>query len=170
MADNKEVYITQQGLTRLEEELEFLRTVRRREVAERIIQAKEYGDITDNSEYEEAKNEQAFVEGRIMEIEKILRVAKVLEYKDVVSDSVTIGSRVVLKSLESKNEEEYVIVGNVEEVDPRRGYISANSPLGLAVINKKPGDEVYFDAPVGRLNYVVLEIKKGLDGPETAEA
>ncbi|MBT9129827.1 MAG: Transcription elongation factor GreA [candidate division WS2 bacterium] len=170
MVDNKDVYITQQGLTRLEEELEFLRTVRRKEVAERIIQAKEYGDITDNSEYEEAKNEQAFVEGRIMEIEKILRVAKVLEYKDVISDSITIGSRVVLKSLDSKNEEEYVIVGNVEEVDPRRGYISANSPLGLAVINKKPGDQVYFDAPIGRLNYVVLEIKKGLDGRETTEA
>ncbi len=170
MADNKDVFITQQGLTRLEEELEFLRTVRRKEVAERIIQAKEYGDITDNSEYEEAKNEQAFVEGRIMEIEKILRVAKILEYKDVVSDSVTIGSRVVLKSLDSMSEEEYVIVGNVEEVDPRRGYISANSPLGMAVANKKPGDEIYFDAPVGRLHYIVLEIKKGLDGRETAEA
>lgn len=170
MVESRDVYFTQQGLTSLEEELEYLRTVRRKEVAERIIQAKEYGDITDNSEYEEAKNEQAFVEGRIMEIEKTLRVAKVLNEKDITSDSVTIGSKVVLRSLDSKEEEEYIIVGNVEEVDPRRGFISANSPLGLAVINKKPGDELYFDAPVGRLSYVVLEIKKGLNGRETAKA
>ncbi len=158
MAETGRLYISKDGLKKLEEELEYLRTVRRKEVAERIVQAKEYGDITDNSEYEDAKNEQAFVEGRILELEKILRIATVLEERDLPSETVTIGSRVKLENITAGEEEEYVIVGNVEEVDPRKCYISAQSPLGHAVLGKRALEEFFIDALVGRISYRIKEI------------
>ena len=141
MSKDKEVILTADGLNKLEKELEYLKTVRRREVAERIKQAIEFGDITDNSEYEDAKNEQGFVEGRILTIEKMLRNARVLQDSDVQTDQVGLGSRVFLKDLESGEELEYTIVDSAE-ADPAADKISYESPVGRALLGKKAGEEV----------------------------
>lgn len=156
---DKEVLLTLEGLRRLEKELEYLRTVRRREVAERIRQAKEFGDITENSEYEDAKNEQAFVEGRILQIEKLLRNARVLDDGDVNTDSVTIGSRVKLKDLNNGEIMEYIIVGSAE-ADPRRLRISNESPVGKAILGQKIGSIVQVSVPIGMLKLQVLDISR----------
>ena len=119
----KEVILTPEGLINLEKELEYLRTTKRREVADRIKQAIEFGDITDNSEYEDAKNEQAFVEGRIATLEKMLRNARLIEGPDGDHDEVAVGSRVVLKDLDLGDVEEYTIVGSAE-ANPSKRRIS----------------------------------------------
>lgn len=159
MNDNKK-FISKAGYKQIEDELEYLRNVRRKEVAERILQAKEYGDITDNSEYEDAKNEQAFLEGRIRELEMTLRTSILLEEPSVPSEKITIGSRVRLFNVTTNEIEEYMIVGNVEEVDPHKGNISAQSPLGSLINDKKPEDEVILEAPAGKFHYIIKEILK----------
>jgi transcription elongation factor GreA len=111
---DKEVILTPEGLHNLERELEYLRTTKRREIASRIKQAIEFGDISDNSEYEDAKNEQAFVEGRIAQLEKMLRNAKIIEGPDGDGDAVSVGSTVVLKDLSHGDVEQYMIVGSAE--------------------------------------------------------
>ena len=110
MSNDKEILLTLEGLTKLEKELEYLKTVRRREVAERIKQALEFGDISENSEYEDAKNEQGFIEGRIIQLEKMLRNARVIDNSDVQTDVVSLGSKVVITDLELQEKLEYVIV------------------------------------------------------------
>ncbi|NLC77571.1 MAG: transcription elongation factor GreA [Clostridia bacterium] len=158
MAEN-EVILTPEGLKRLEEELENLKTVRRREVAERIKQAIEFGDISENSEYEDAKNEQAFIEGRILTLEKKLRNARVLEDSEVATDVVSLGSRVLLKDIEFGDELEYCLVGSVE-ADPAAYKISNESPVGKAIMGAKTGDIVEVNVPAGVLKYQVLKISK----------
>src|ERR1700730_17751811 len=132
---DKEVLLTPDGLKKLEEELEHLESVKRREVAERIKVAIGYGDISENSEYEDAKNEQAFVEGRIITLEKMLRNARIINNDDVNTDTVSVGSLVTLKDLEFGDLVEYNIVGTAES-DPILNKISNESPVGKAILGK----------------------------------
>ena len=154
---DQEVILTKQGLKRLEEELEYLRTVRRQQVAERIKQAIEFGDISENSEYEEAKNEQAFIEGRIITLEKTLRRAKLIDQQDISTEAVTLGSRVRVQHLETGEESEYEIVGSVE-ADPSQNRISNLSPVGRALLGQKVGTIVEVKAPGGVQYYEILGI------------
>jgi len=153
----QEVVLTKQGLRKLEEELEFLRTVRRQQVAERIKQAIEFGDISENSEYEEAKNEQAFIEGRIITLEKTLRHAKLIDQADISTEVVSLGTRVRLRDLETGEENEYEIVGSLE-ADPSQNRISNLSPVGRALLGQRVGAVVEVKAPGGVQRYEILSI------------
>lgn len=155
----KDVILTVEGLKKLEEELVYLKTVKRQEVAERIKQAREFGDISENSEYEDAKHEQAFIEGRILTLEKKLRNAKLIDNDAVDTKAVSVGSKVKLKDLESGDECEYVIVGSME-ADPLDSKISNESPVGKAIIGKKRGSIVEVSVPVGTLKYEIVQISK----------
>ncbi|GMA50501.1 transcription elongation factor GreA [Alicyclobacillus contaminans] len=155
----KEVLLTPEGLQKLEDELEHLKSVKRREVAERIKLAISYGDISENSEYEDAKNEQAFVEGRIMTLEKMLRNARIIHEDDVNTDVVSIGSTVLLKDVEFDEEVEYTIVGSAE-ADPAKNKISNESPVGRALLGKTIGSMVDVAVPAGTITFQILEIKR----------
>lgn len=154
----KEVILSVAGLKKLEEELEYLKTVRRKEVADRIKQAIEFGDISENSEYDDAKNEQAFIEGRILTLEKQLRNARILDDAEVSTEMVTLGSTVVLKDLELGDTLEYEIVGSME-ADPKNKKISNESPVGKAVLGKKIGSVLEVEVPAGILKYEILDIR-----------
>lgn len=155
----KEVILSLEGLKKLEDELEQLKTVKRREVAERIKQAIEFGDISENSEYEDAKNAQAFIEGRILTLEKMLRNAKVIDDTDIHTDVVSVGSTVMLKDLEFGDEVEYTIVGSAE-ADPLNNKISNESPVGKAILGQRNGSTVEVSVPAGMLKYQILNIRK----------
>jgi len=155
----KEVILTLEGLKKLEEELEHYKSVKRREVAERIKEAIEFGDISENSEYEDAKNEQAMIEGRILTLEKMLRNAKVIDEGDIHTDVVSVGSTVVIKDLEVGDEIDYTIVGSAE-ADPAKNKISNESPVGKAILGKKNGSIVEVSVPAGKLQYQIMNIKK----------
>lgn len=156
----KEVILTPDGLKKLEEELENLKTVKRREVAERIKVAIGYGDISENSEYEDAKNEQAFIEGRIITLEKMLRNARIIKDDEVDTELVSVGAVVVLKDVEFGDEVEYSIVGTAES-DPSQNKISNESPVGKAILGKEKGAMVDVNVPDGVIQYKILDIKKG---------
>lgn len=153
----KEVIVTVDGLKKLEQELYLLKSVRRREVAERIKQAIGFGDLSENSEYEDAKNEQAFIEGRILTLEKMLRNAKIIDGEGIGTEVVSIGSKVRLRDLQEGDEIEYTIVGPVE-ADPARNKISNESPVGKAILGKTKGSIVEVAAPGGLLKYEILDI------------
>lgn len=155
----KEVLLTPEGLQKLEDELEHLKSVKRREVAERIKLAISYGDISENSEYEDAKNEQAFVEGRIMTLEKMLRNARIIHGDDVDTGVVSIGSTVLLKDIEFDEEIEYTIVGSAE-ADPGSNKISNESPVGRALLGKTSGSMVEVAVPAGTIQFQILNIKR----------
>jgi len=155
----KEVILTQEGLKKLEEELEHLKSVKRREVAERIKVAIGYGDISENSEYEDAKNEQAFVEGRVITLEKMLRNARIINSDEVDVNTVSIGSVVILKDMEFGDTVEYTIVGTAES-DPFQNKISNESPVGKAILGKKKGSMVDVTVPAGTIQYQIVDIKK----------
>ena len=159
MAMAQKVVLTLEGLKKLEKELEHLKTTRRREVAARIKDAKAFGDITDNSEYEDAKNEQAFVEGRIAQLEVMLRNAEIIDEDELDTDTVRLGSKVRLKDLAGGEVFEYVIVGSAE-ADPANFRISNESPVGKAILGKPAGSIVDVFAPVGTLKFQVLEISR----------
>lgn len=154
----KEVLLSLEGLKHMEHELIHLRTAKRLEVAERIKQAREYGDISENSEYEDAKNEQAFVEGRILVLEKTLRNARIIDEPVEGNAVVSLGSSIVLKDLEYGDQLEYTIVGTLE-ADPTANRISNESPVGRAIMGQKVGTTVEVDAPDGRIRYEILVIK-----------
>jgi len=156
---DKEVILTQDGLKKLEEELENLKSVKRREVAERIKVAIGYGDISENSEYEDAKNEQAFIEGRIITLEKMLRNARIINNDDIDTETVSIGSTVSVEDLEFGDVVEYTIVGTAES-DPLNNKISNESPVGRTILGKKVGTTVEVNVPAGIIQYKILEIKK----------
>ena len=149
-------FLTPEGLEKLEEELEYLRTVRRQEVAQRLRAVLEEQDILENAEYEDAKNEQAFVEGRILTLETILKSAEIIE-EGGPADRVSIGSRVTVVEEEGEPET-YHIVG-FAEADPKTGRISNESPLGKALLGYRVGDEVTVSAPDGALYFRILAIK-----------
>lgn len=159
MATNKEVVLTYEGLQKLEQELENLKTVKIREVAERIKQALSFGDISENSEYDEAKNEQAYIEGRIFQLENMLKNAKVIDEEDIQTDVVSIGSKVKVLDMEFDEEVEYYIVGSTE-ADPSQYKISNESPVGKALIGGKIGDIVEVTVPDGVIKFKILEIRK----------
>jgi transcription elongation factor GreA len=156
---NKEIVLTYEGLQKLEQELENLKTVRRREIAERIKQALSFGDLSENSEYDEAKNEQAYVEGRIVQLENMLKNAKVIDEDEVKTDVVSIGSKVKVLDKEYDEEVEYHIVGSTE-ADPSKYKISYESPVGKSLIGKKKGTLVEVDVPDGTIKFKILEINK----------
>ncbi|WP_027415796.1 transcription elongation factor GreA [Aneurinibacillus terranovensis] len=153
----KEVILTAAGLQKLEDELEQLKTVKRREVAQRIKEAISYGDLSENSEYEEAKNEQAFIEGRIITLEKMLRNARVISGDEVDTGVVSVGSTVRVKDLEFGDVVEYTIVGSAES-DPMQNKISNESPVGIALLGKTKGSVVDVNVPAGVIRYEILEI------------
>jgi transcription elongation factor GreA len=156
---SKQNILTIEGLSKLEEELDFLKSKRRAEVALRIKQALAFADISENSEYDEAKNEQAFVEGRIAQVENILKTAKVIDEDDILTDIVSIGCKVTLKDVEFGDEVEYSIGGSAE-ADPLNLKISNESPVGKALIGKAIGSVVEIVVPDGVIKYEVLNIKK----------
>ncbi|WP_027086652.1 transcription elongation factor GreA [Cohnella panacarvi] len=156
---DKEVLLTPDGLKKLEDELENLKSVKRREVAERIKIAIGYGDISENSEYEDAKNEQAFIEGRIITLEKMLRNARIINNDEIDLETVNIGSTVVVEDLEFRDTMEYTIVGTAES-DPLQNKISNESPVGKAIIGKKKGTTVEVSVPAGIIQYKIVDIKR----------
>ena len=153
---NQAVYVTTEGLKKLEEELEHLRSARRQEVAERLREAMQGGELIDNAEYEAAKNEQAFIEGRILELEHMLSQVKLIEPSGP-TDMVRIGSTVIVKQADKKRET-FTIVG-AAEANPKEGLISNVSPLGQALLDHEVGDEVEVDAPAGVLQFRIVKIK-----------
>ena len=155
----KEVVLSVEGLKKLEQELEHLKSVRRREVAERIKQAREFGDISENSEYEDAKNEQAFIEGRILTLEKMLRNARLLDESAMNPDIVSLGSTVRLKDLERGDLLRYTIVGSME-ANTDDNKISNESPVGKALLGQRAGNTVEVAAPGGSLRFQILEIMR----------
>ena len=159
MSSRKEVILTIEGLKKLEEELEQLKSVRRREVAQRIKQAIEFGDISENSEYEDAKNEQAFIEGRILTLETMLRNAKIIDDENLGTEVVSVGSKVMLRDLEFGEEFECTIVGSAE-ADPGNNKISNESPVGKAILGCPKGETVEVVVPAGFLKYQIVDIFK----------
>tara|TARA_B100000965_G_C19210896_1_gene591557 strand:+ start:44 stop:520 length:477 start_codon:yes stop_codon:yes gene_type:complete len=155
---DKEIVLTRQGLKKVEDELDDLKAVKRKEVAEKIKQALAFGDISENSEYDEAKNEQAQLEERIAKLETILRKARVVDESEISKDKVSIGSTVKVMDLEFDEEVEYTIVGSAE-ADPYELKISNESPVGRALIGSKVGELVEVLIPDGVTKYKVLEIK-----------
>jgi transcription elongation factor GreA len=152
----KVVYLTPEGKQRFAAELRELQTVRRHEVEERIRRAKEFSDTVDNAEYDEAKTEQSFVEGRIQDLERLLAAAKLIEEPTTKADYVRMGSHVKVVDPEGE-EETYYLVGS-HEADPRKGLISNESPIGRSLIGKRVGDEVTVVAPAGSFNLKILDI------------
>ncbi len=159
MSAKKAVVLTYDGLKKYEDELEHLKSVKRLEVAEKIKVARSYGDLSENSEYDEAKNEQAFVEGRIAQIEQMLRNAKVIDEEDISTESVNIGTTVKVFDNEFNEEDVYTIVSSAE-ADPMNNKISDESPIGKALLNKKVGEVAEAEVPDGTVKLKILEIKK----------
>ena len=145
----KDVILTPEGLEKLQEELETLRTTRRREVAERIKEAREFGDIAENSEYDDAKNEQAMVESRIAQLEERVRGAQVIDKSDIPTDKVEVGTLVHVKDEKTGKSVKYTIVGSAE-ANPGENRLSNESPVGKALVGKKQGDNVTVHLPNGK--------------------
>ena len=154
----KEVILTPEGYERLKQEIEELSTTKRREVAERIRIAREFGDIAENAEYDDAKNEQMLLEHRIATLEERMRDARVISKKDIAKDVVSIGSKVRLRDVSAKETIEYHIVGSAE-ANPSENKLSNESPVGKAIIGKKKGETVEVAAPRGMMKFKILEIK-----------
>jgi transcription elongation factor GreA len=153
----KEVFLTPEGLEKLKAELEHLRSVRRQQVADQIHRAKELGGTVDNAEYDDAKNEQAFVEGRVLTLEKMLKNASIIQEEKTPSSSVKLGSKVTVRS-KGGEKEYYTIVGSAE-ADPNEGKISNESPVGKALMGKRVGDEVEVRAPAGARKMKIIAIE-----------
>jgi transcription elongation factor GreA len=154
----RDVILTPEGYEKLKQEIAFLSNDKRREVADRIRVAREFGDITENAEYDHAKQEQAMLEHRIAMLEDRLRSARVLDPKDVTSDVVSIGTHVKLKDLEANETIEYHIVGSAE-ANPAENKLSNESPVGQAIIGRKKGETVEVTAPRGALKFKILDIQ-----------
>lgn len=149
--------MTQEGKTKLEQELENLKTVKRKEVVERIKIARSFGDLSENSEYDSAKEEQAFVEGRITTLENMIRNAKIITEDEMKGDAVSLGSTVTFVELPDGEEETYSIVGSAE-ADPFEGKISNDSPIAKSLIGKKVGEEVSVQTPGGEMSVKITSI------------
>lgn len=153
----EELVLTKEGLKALQDELEFLSKVKRKQIAERLKEAVSYGDLSENSEYEEAKNEQAFMEGRILELEGMIKIARVIDEKQHSKQVVEIGAKVKVRNLKKKEEIEITIVG-ATEADPFNNRISNESPVGTALLGAKVGDTVLVEMPLGKAEYEVLNL------------
>ena len=155
----KEIKLTQESLNAYKEELEYLKTTRADEVAEQLKEARSFGDLSENAEYDEAKNEQGKLDSRIAELEGIIKLAVVVTGDTYAADEISPGCRFVVKDLELDEEEEYHFVGS-QEADPMEGKISDESPFGKAMLGKKVGTVVEVEAPIGVVKYQVMDIKK----------
>ena len=155
----KQTIITDEGLRRLEEELEDLKIVKRKEIAEKIKVALSFGDLSENSEYDEAKNEQAIIEGRIAEIENQLKNVRVLDESELNTEVVHVGSKIRIRETGTTQEETYKIVGSTE-ADPINGRISDESPVGKSMLGHSVGDVVEVLIPSGAVSYELIEISK----------
>ena len=153
----KRVMLTEEGYKKLQEKLDYLKSVRRIEVSERLKAASALGDLSENSEYDDATNEQAFLEGEILDLEAKIRNSDIIQ-GGASSDTVQMGSTVVVKDVEFDEQETYTLVGSAE-ADPTEFKISNESPVGAAIIGKKVGDRVDVHAPAGIIQYEVVEIK-----------
>ena len=154
----KEVILTPEGYEKLKQEIEYLSNEKRREVAERIRVAREFGDIAENSEYDDAKNDQMLLEHRIATLEERLKAARVIEKGEVSTDAVSIGSHVTLKDVDANETVEYHIVGSAE-ANPAEHKLSNESPVGKAIIGRKKGETVEVSAPRGALKFKIVDIK-----------
>jgi transcription elongation factor GreA len=154
----KEVILTKEGFEKLKKEIDFLSTTKRQEVAERIRVAREFGDIAENAEYDDAKNEQAMLEHRIAMLEERMRDARVIQKSEITADVVSIGSHVRLKDVDANETVEYHIVGSAE-ANPAENKLSNESPVGKAIIGHKKGETVEVAAPRGTLKFKILDIK-----------
>ncbi len=155
----KQIIVSHEGLKKLQQELEHLKTVKRKEVAQAIQKARAYGDLSENSEYDEAKNEQAEIEGKIANLEATLENAIVLDDSDLGTDKVNVGNKVTVHNIDADEECEYKIVSTAE-ADPIMGLISDDSPLGKALIGQRKGDSVNVETPMGIVKYTITEISK----------
>ena len=155
----KQIILTAEGLQNLKDELDNLKTVKRKEIAEKIKVALSFGDLSENSEYDEAKNEQAIIEARILEIEAMLKKVKVINEGELSTKIIHVGSKVKLEDKTFKKTVEYRIVGS-SEADPREGRISDESPVGAALLGHKAGQTVKVETPGGISTYKILEISK----------
>lgn len=157
--NKKEVLLTYDGLKKLEEELVYLKGEKRKEIADRIKQALAFGDISENSEYDEAKNEQAQNEAQILNLENMLKNASVIDEDEIDTQVVNIGARVSIIDVKANEEYDYQIVGSAE-ANPISGRISNESPVGKALMGHKVGDEVDVDAPGGKMKFRIKSIYK----------
>lgn len=157
--NEKKYVMTYEGVKKLEDELEHLKTVRRKEITEKIKVALSFGDLSENAEYDEAKNEQAFVEGRIVQLENVLKNATIVDESEISTDVVSIGSIVKVKDYEFDEEVEYIIVGSAE-ADPLNNKISNESPVGIGLVGKKVGDVIEIQVPDGVSKYEILGIRR----------
>ena len=158
MADQKEFQMTAEGKKKLEAELEEYKTTKREEVIERIKIARSFGDLSENSEYESAKDEQAFVEGHIKELENMIRHAIVIDSEKVAADEISLGKTVTFQELPDEEPETYTIVGEAE-ADPFEGKISNESPIAKGLLGRKLGEEVTISTPGGDMKVKILEVK-----------
>lgn len=156
---NEELLLTKEGYDKIVAEYDELVSVKRAEVAERIKEAISYGDISENAEYDSAKNEQAELEERIHQLEEMLRKAKIVQEEDVKGDKVNIGLKVTVKDIDTGDKEVFSIVGATES-DPFNGKISTESSVGKALIGKKKGETVAIEVPDGIINYKIMKIEK----------
>ncbi len=154
---DKKVMLTEEGLKKVQEELHYLKRVKRKEIAEKIRNAVTFGEISENAEYSAAKNEQAFIEGRVLALEKIIENYELID-KEENPDCVLLGSEVLIKDMKNKKECKYTILDYVES-EPDCGKISVSSPIGKALLGKKKGDIVKVRVPAGHLEYKILDIE-----------
>ncbi len=159
MAETKIVTVTNEGLQKMKEELEYLKNVKRREIVESIGIARSFGDLSENSEYDEAKNEQAKVEAQIAELEENLKHVKVISGEEIQTDTVNIGAKVTVLDLDRQTESHYTLVGSTE-ANPLEGKISDQSPIGKAIIGAKAGDTVVFSIPSGEKKIKIISISR----------
>jgi transcription elongation factor GreA len=156
---NKKIRMSADGLAKLEKELEYLITVKRAEVAQKLKEARAFGDLSENAEYDEAKNEQGILESKIQEMEMTIANAIIVSEDELSNDEVNVGSVVILKDLELDEKMKLQIVGSTE-ADPENGKISEDSPIGIAAMKKKVGDIIEVEAPIGIIKMEILEISK----------
>jgi transcription elongation factor GreA len=153
----KKIVLTREGFEKLEKELEYYTSVRRNEIAEQIAVARGFGDLSENAEYDEAKNEQSRIEAKIIDMENTLRSCSIVENEDVSTESVGVGNCVKVKNLNMKVDQTFTIVG-ANETDPKTMKISSESPIGAALLGKKAGQTVSVDVPAGNIKLKILEI------------
>lgn len=158
MAD--EILLTKEGYEKLTEELNTLKTVGRDDIAEKIKVALSFGDLSENSEYDEAKNEQGKMEHRISEIEETLKKAKIIDDSEISTDTVSVGLTVTIKDIEYNETLTYKILGDEKESDPDAGIISAQSPIGAGLIGHHKGETVEIEVPSGRISFLIKKIEK----------
>jgi transcription elongation factor GreA len=156
--NDRKIMLTEEGLEKLKVELHELKTVKRKEIAEKISHAVAFGEIAENAEYRAAKNEQAFIEGRILTLEKVIENCELIDRSKNDHSVVSPGSRIVVDDLKKKEKVEYTLVDYIES-DPSSGKISIASPIGKSILGKKVGDKVKIRVPAGSLHYKILEIK-----------